>query len=340
MRADDRYNWLDEETAERLLRGRSAHPSPSADEPGASALAEALDRLAAVPATAAATAGRASAPGARDGGELPGEAAALAAFRAARARPGVGAAGRRSRLRSFGRPLRVGAAGLALGGVLGGVAIAAGSGMLPAPFGEGNGSPAPATSVSAEPDGPLPSAGTADSLSGRPEADGGGEHEHGGGEEERGGQGAAGDGDPAGAGPGGRSAQSGSPAPGTDRAGDRADDSTARPSQVEASPEELCGKLLDGELDRRELAELERAAGGPDRVDGYCRRSGAAAGGTGDFERPATGGTGDGIEGGETIPEKRGDTLPVETGTAGPAASGRPADSGPGPDGQAVPGTP
>ncbi|MFH0251029.1 hypothetical protein ACG5V6_22780 [Streptomyces chitinivorans] len=65
MRAEDRYSWLDEEAAERLLRGRSAHPSPYADEPGAPALAEALDRLAAVPAAAAATAGRAAVPGVR-----------------------------------------------------------------------------------------------------------------------------------------------------------------------------------------------------------------------------------------------------------------------------------
>ncbi|SEQ66885.1 hypothetical protein [Streptomyces radiopugnans] len=375
MRADDRYDWLDEETAERLLRGRSAHPPLSADDPGASALAEALERLAAVPTTAAATAGPAAVPGARDDGELPGEAAALAAFRAARVRPGAVAAERRGRLRSLGRPLRVGLAALALGGVLGGVAIAAGSGVLPAPFGGGNGSPAPATSVSAEPDGLLPPpAGTADSLSGRPGADGGREGE------ERGGPGAPGEGDPAGAGPGGRSAESGSPVPGRDGAGDRAGDPTTRSPQAEARLEELCEKFLDGELGRRERAELERALGGPDRVEGHCRRSGAAAGGadggagggsasggssggstsggstsggssggstpggssggssgTGDSAGPATGGqdgTGDGAEGGDAVPEESGDTLPGEEG-----GDTFPADTGKaGPTGPAEPG--
>ncbi|MCI0386841.1 hypothetical protein [Streptomyces sp. CNQ085] len=319
MRADDRYSWLDGEAAECLLRGRSAHFSPSADEPGASALAEALDGLAPPPTTAAATAVRAAVPGACDDAELPGETAALAAFRAARARPGAdagaGPPGRRCRLRSLGRLLRVGVAALALGGVLGGVAIAAGSGMLPAPFRGGKGSPAPAASVSAGPGGLLsPPIGTAGSLSGRPDGDDGREQGEEAGEQ-RGGSGAPGDGDPTGTGSGGRSPESAPSTPAPGGAGDRAEDSTARPPGADVRLRELCEKLRSGELSRRERAELELTAGVPDRVDGYCRESGAAAGGT---------------EGGDAFPADDGQaepTAPVEPGSptapADPTAPGR-----------------
>ncbi|CAM5557446.1 hypothetical protein SAVIM338S_04576 [Streptomyces avidinii] len=69
--ADERDRWLDKAAADRLLRGESA--TPGAEHPArarADRLRAALDALAGPPPSAAA--------------ELPGEAAALAAFRAAR----------------------------------------------------------------------------------------------------------------------------------------------------------------------------------------------------------------------------------------------------------------
>ncbi|NLU72310.1 hypothetical protein HCC61_06380 [Streptomyces sp. HNM0575] len=128
------------------------------------------------------------------GAELPGEAAAMAAFRAAHPRAGaehsgtvdisagpteastvVGrrAAARENRRRSrgrpggarrsslVGRPLRAGFAMAVAGCALGGAAVAAGTGVLPTPFGGGD---SPAASVS-----PLASPGTS-----RDEAAGGG----------------------------------------------------------------------------------------------------------------------------------------------------------------------
>ncbi|MER5601995.1 hypothetical protein ABT085_33535, partial [Streptomyces sp. NPDC002265] len=73
--ADEQYRWLDRETAERLLRGEP--PAPAVDATArdrAGQLAEALGAL----STAAA---------APNSTELPGEAAAVAAFRAARSVP-------------------------------------------------------------------------------------------------------------------------------------------------------------------------------------------------------------------------------------------------------------
>ncbi|UTH94984.1 Aminodeoxyfutalosine deaminase [Streptomyces rimosus subsp. rimosus] len=66
--ADDRYNWLDEEAAERLLRGE---PAGSPDGVGAAELTALLNT--------AAAAGRSTAPDEA----LPGEEAAVAAFRQA-----------------------------------------------------------------------------------------------------------------------------------------------------------------------------------------------------------------------------------------------------------------
>ncbi|MFD7342996.1 hypothetical protein ACFV9K_01585, partial [Streptomyces pharetrae] len=69
--ADEQYRWLDRETAERLLRGES----PDAVDPAARDQAERL----------AETLGALSAPPPPTSEELPGEAAALAAFRKVRA---------------------------------------------------------------------------------------------------------------------------------------------------------------------------------------------------------------------------------------------------------------
>ncbi|MBB1246453.1 hypothetical protein GL263_23285, partial [Streptomyces durbertensis] len=151
MRADDRYDWLDDKAAETLLRGRpvgdtSVRPLddtpatgdtppaesgethsdtgiPPKEHESALELIRALEGLAAEhrhPPTDT---------------ELPGEAEALAAFRTART-PGAGpGAPRGSKLsRIPGKPLRAGLAMTLAGCALGGVAMAATSGFLPGPF--------------------------------------------------------------------------------------------------------------------------------------------------------------------------------------------------------------
>ncbi|MYR43685.1 hypothetical protein GTW67_17050, partial [Streptomyces sp. SID5910] len=156
--ADEQDGWLDRETAEILLRGESLKAVDPAARDRAERLAEALDALAAHPAPTS--------------GELPGEAAALAAFRKARAddaavwadapaalghgtvrRPSdaglvrIGPRRDDTRRSRWGRPLHLGLAAALTVGMVGGVAVAAGTGVLPTPF--GGTEPAPATTASA-----------------------------------------------------------------------------------------------------------------------------------------------------------------------------------------------
>ncbi|MES9590047.1 hypothetical protein ACIODX_07895 [Streptomyces sp. NPDC088190] len=170
--ADEQYEWLDKGAAERLLRGEPVDPVGGHSCTDAERLVAALEAAArsARPAT----------------GELPGEAAALAAFRtatrSARARtranartrgaveqaggpagvevlepvrigavsvphaPAPSAGAGRGRSARWSRPVRFGLVASLAGCALGGVAVAAGAGMLPGPFGEH--APVPATSVS------------------------------------------------------------------------------------------------------------------------------------------------------------------------------------------------
>ncbi|MFF2780158.1 hypothetical protein ACFVU3_35290 [Streptomyces sp. NPDC058052] len=134
--ADERYQWLDPEAAERLLRGEPVDPADPSARVRAAALADALDaaRTAAVPAP---------------GVPLAGEEAALAAFRtataaraaapaAASAAPAAPADLGRVRLtsapgpaRRWGRSLRYGLAAALAAVTVGGVAVAAGTGVLP-----------------------------------------------------------------------------------------------------------------------------------------------------------------------------------------------------------------
>ncbi|MFF5785407.1 hypothetical protein ACFY8P_10615 [Streptomyces sp. NPDC012693] len=151
--ADERYQWLDQEAAERLLRGEPVDAVDDHARARAQRLAGALD------------AARTPAHPAAGSGELPGEAAALAAFRkataeraAARASVPAGAPhGRtlradlgRVRLapvaaprRRWGRSVRYGLAAAVAAVTVGGVAVAAGTGVLPLV------GPAPASSVTA-----------------------------------------------------------------------------------------------------------------------------------------------------------------------------------------------
>ncbi|WP_416984148.1 hypothetical protein [Streptomyces sp. T028] len=188
--ADKQDRWLDRETAERLLRGES---SENAVAPEAREQAERLARTLAALSSLGAEPLRADE-------ELPGEAAALKAFSEARAaresrefhasqqshtshqhatdlagaadaglvriggrtgrdRNGEQAHGRRH------RPLRLALAATLAVGMLGGVAVAAGTGALPSPF---DAEPEPGASVSsaASPDRPL--------ISPSPDASGGG----------------------------------------------------------------------------------------------------------------------------------------------------------------------
>lgn len=214
MADDDRYGWLDKEAAERLLRGAAVNarstrrsgrhiagqgsrdgraaqetdpagsaPGPRTGEhPAEDRLGVLFDALVAEQtatphALGAARTGTAPGP---TGAELPGEAAALEAFRAAHPEfdsehrgtvdnsagttesetvVGRRAAARESRRRSrdrrpgadgpsslLRRPLRAGFAMAVAGCALGGVAaVAAGTGVLPTPFG---GNDSPATTVS------------------------------------------------------------------------------------------------------------------------------------------------------------------------------------------------
>ncbi|MFI9581114.1 hypothetical protein ACIHCQ_04590 [Streptomyces sp. NPDC052236] len=153
--ADERYEWLDKAAAEKLLSGE---PVEITDE-HARAQAARLSRL----LYSAERAGYADHAGYADEqaaeGEMPGEAAALAAYRKARADADAPAADalrgvrvarppRTGHRRLFGRPVRFGIAAAVAGCALGGVAIAAGTGFLPAPFDGDGGKPLPAPSVS------------------------------------------------------------------------------------------------------------------------------------------------------------------------------------------------
>ncbi|MGC0338376.1 hypothetical protein [Streptomyces sp. SLBN-8D4] len=160
--ADESYRWLDLETAERLLRGESLEAVDEAARDQAERLAKTLDALTAEPAPTS--------------GELPGEEAALAAFRKVRAdraddwvsppardrqRTGTGSAdgglvrigapdtgAGRPRRR---RPAHLGLAAVLAVGMVGGVAVAAGIRVLPH-LGDGEPEPAATVSAAATPD--------------------------------------------------------------------------------------------------------------------------------------------------------------------------------------------
>ncbi|QLH22394.1 hypothetical protein [Streptomyces sp. Rer75] len=166
MADDHRYSWLDDKAAERLLRGEPVegqHGTPDGrnDRPHAEA-----ERLAAV-LGAVAEAGRRTDGAAADGtAPLPGEEAAVAAFRAAHTKPSVVAisaegqvGGKSTRIarpadpaaprtgwRGIRRPLRAGMVAAVAGCALSGFAVAAAAGVLP--FGQSGGTPGPGTSVS------------------------------------------------------------------------------------------------------------------------------------------------------------------------------------------------
>ncbi|ARF57072.1 hypothetical protein [Streptomyces gilvosporeus] len=149
--ADDPYDWLDKDAAEQLLRGDSVGATGG---DGARELQQLLKAAAALGASPA------------QGTELPGEAAAVAAFR--RAQHGSGARPRRRAAAGQGptrttrsgglaertrlaRPFRRGFAVALAVCAISGVAVAAGTGVLPSPFQGGGPEPAATVSTSETP---------------------------------------------------------------------------------------------------------------------------------------------------------------------------------------------
>ncbi|MFE6159154.1 hypothetical protein ACFQ7F_09585 [Streptomyces sp. NPDC056486] len=152
--ADEEYRWLDRDAAERLLSGEPIDGADHHTQEQAARLAKALAALAADDRAGSVVPADISA-------ELPGEAAALAAFREARGpetratstRVGAGETvhiGRQAespRPAPWARPIRYGLAAVLAGCMIGGVAVAAGTGVLPSPFGHRD-TPGPAASAS------------------------------------------------------------------------------------------------------------------------------------------------------------------------------------------------
>ncbi|MER8032010.1 hypothetical protein ABTZ78_23950 [Streptomyces bauhiniae] len=306
--ADEHDKWLDGETSERLLRGEPLEAVGADARIPADRLAELLGTLAA--------------QGAPAPGELPGEKAALAAFRDARATVpaesayGYGDAGlvrigapapRTRRSRRWGRPVRFGLAAALAAGTLGGVAVAAGSGVLPGPFRHDD--PRPGASVSAavtpdrtgDPASPAPSPGTSGTPDVTPRA----------------------------------------PAPGTpdDKATSTGEPTNQHPSGGPShrpgarwwAATTACRDLREGrEPEAGNRRTLEGLAGGPTRVKVYCRALLAAAEVNGrKHDRPDPDGRGDTDGRGD---EDQGDGLPD-----GKPGDGKPGDDKPGDDAPRAP---
>ncbi|MEV0019147.1 hypothetical protein [Streptomyces tendae] len=252
--ADEQDKWLDRETAELLLRGEPLEGVDPASRERAGRLVVALSALSAPPVPA--------------DEELPGEAAALAAFRKVCAERADGSAqaagalghGAAPRLPEAGlvrigtrgegtrrprrsRPLRLGLAAALTVGMIGGVAAAAGTGVLPTPFDRGQPEPAATVSAAASPGRPSAPPSPLEGV-----------------------QGGAAPGSTPGA-PDGGTARDGGEA-GSPDADDRdAGGPDGRRSSLAAS----CRKVRAGkELDTAHRRALKEAAGGAARVVKYC----------------------------------------------------------------------
>jgi hypothetical protein len=251
--ADESYGWLDLETAERLLRGESLEAVDAADRDHAERLAKTLEALTAEPAPTS--------------GGLPGEEAALAAFRKVRSdraddwvspaargrhRPGAGrtdagvvrigapdAGAGRPRRR---RPTHLGLAAVLAASMVGGVAVAAGIGVLPH-LGDGEPEPAASVSAAATPDTPLVSP-SAPQVAPSPENS------------------------PSG-GAGSRDTARGDTGAAPDT---RSEGPGVRPRRDWNGSASACRDMRDGKnLDPTRKRALEDAAGGTSRVWKYCR---------------------------------------------------------------------
>ncbi|MER6124420.1 hypothetical protein ABT173_17550 [Streptomyces sp. NPDC001795] len=260
--ADEQYKWLNGDAMERLLRGEPLDAVDDDTRAQAARLAEALAALAVTPPPTSE--------------ELPGEAAAVAAFRAARSGPdGAGAAlGRPARAHfasadagvvhlgrtvaserrtRWGRPVRFGLAAVMAAGMIGGVAMAAGTGVLPTPFHD---HPGPAASVSAAVTPPQP---LISPTPGGPETGGSTSPTTGGTT-----------GAPAQSGSSRDEAGDGSAA--TGRPGDTGNRAEGRSREWWTAVRSSCRDMTGGrELGTERLRALEDAAGGSGRVKKFCK---------------------------------------------------------------------
>ncbi|MBT2523946.1 hypothetical protein J7E91_00505 [Streptomyces sp. ISL-99] len=297
--ADERYEWLDKDAAERLLRGEPVGPVGEHARAQAERLSAALDGVARA--------------GGHEPGELPGEAAALAAFRKARAASPEAAfstvrIGRRAAVPvRWARPVRLGLAGALAGVALGGVAVAAGTGVLPSPFGSDT-DPAPASSVSAAATPPPVVSGTTTAEPGdtglpTPDSTGtpGGAHETPGGgtgNAETWGTHESSPGSDTGV-PPTHPAWPGDDAPGTADGGPGPGPGSADWYRKTAK---ACEDYRAGKLAPDHEQRLEAAAKGPDRVERFCDR---VLDGSGDVN-DAGGGGDEGGKGREDSGDKNG----------------------------------
>ncbi|WP_326759612.1 extensin [Streptomyces phaeochromogenes] len=280
--ADEQYRWLDRDTAERLLRGEPLDAVDADSRDQADRLTEALEALDAL--------GTQTAESTPADAELPGEAAALAAFRKARTgKNGERASlGPRTRTRSaasaaaassaasqissdaglihlgrptahrrdpsrWGRPVRYGLAAALAAGMIGGAAMAATSGVLP--FGGEEPEPGSSATVDVTPDRPL--------VSPSPEK------KPGGGPDKPRPDGSAGG--PTGKGPVPPGEARGGTDPGarSDPGEDRREGRPARGWRWLAS---VCRDFRDGKnLDSERRRGLEDAAKGAEQVRKYCK---------------------------------------------------------------------
>ncbi|NGN64421.1 hypothetical protein G5C51_10970 [Streptomyces sp. A7024] len=286
---DDRFGWLDEEAAEQLLRGGPVVPGHwnAPDSPRGRAEAE---RLAAFLQTAS----RAGEQRTGGDGSLPGEEAALAAFRASRSGTAtVSRTGGRSRHAESGasrfrpRPVRALAAVALTLCTAGGVAVATGGvASLTSPFtpsptasstptgehsdssGSGQSSEQPSGGASGRADGAAPQGEDSDKDSAPPSHDGSSPAPT---------QGSTSGGatDPGQGGPGG------GPGNGSD------------PSQSEAL-DKLCHAYLNAqagqgdEPDRRAMRDLKKAAGSEKAITEFCEKRVGSTGGTNPSGPPVT----------------------------------------------------
>lgn len=288
--ADERYQWLDQEAAERLLRGEPVDPADDAARAQAALLARTL-RAARTPVAALGP-----------DGELPGEAAALAAFRKASAERAAEATAARYAAPAaapelgtvriapapagprWGRSLRYGLAAALAAVTVGGVAVAAGTGVLPL-----TGEPAPARSVSAAetPDGPgvtesavpgSPSGGTGSTVPSVPLDSASGTATP------------ATPGGPATATAGSDGGTAATPSPGLTTSGKGGDEDAERRQTLKACREFQEGKLADSGRQR-----LQSALRNGETVKRYCTRvlSGTPATGTTSAGRTPAGSGGD-----------------------------------------------
>ncbi|WP_407560708.1 hypothetical protein [Streptomyces sp. 184] len=335
---DDRYGWLDEDVAERLLRGE---PLDFADGGGRRGRRRrwspedraAAERLAAVLARVAES-GR---PGAN--GRVPGEQAALAAFRAAqestsRASSAEFAAespfdGRRERIRSgvVGRlrSLRLSVVGAMAACALGGVAVASTAGVLPAPSfiqdTGGNRSPSVGATSSAQTPGDEAEDGSA----------------------EEGGKGSDGHGKDDGSGKDGKDTKGKDDGAGTDPdlpgrgvIGDVRGNEPPNMADADSVLDELCRDYLAAQAGtgptpgQGRLRVLEQAAGSAEAMTAYCsNRLGTSVGTPGGATGGGTGGSPGGSTGGDTEePTSPSPSVPSSPGTDTGGSSGSGGDTG------------